>query len=393
MGTCKFCGKENEELRFGACWDCASSGEVRLAKRTVLGHLRKMCHNLRLRRFDYAQMDLACAWERFWRVGSYAKDGYFDSMGIDWRNSAVLLLALFLTASCWGQTSAPLGSHSVGYALEGARSDLGGAGISTMGLLALACIPAYVGRKQRGIVRDKIGGYEWRQILQPQAGGLRERVAELVGLDRLIGVSPALIELSYGVLNRNFFNSSIPQAIHKFRSLIRHQLTFWKFPPTCPGPAEVGAWGMGNHQVPPVGQLAEHVALNMRPRTFGGQQVAGYSIVPARYEGIADGAGEFTGYQDSHTIGLRHRFSLPRDLRSLSVCALAATMLLSYTAFASPPTPLDTAARTQQLQRIASAKTWSQRQREGKRLYMMDAGRARAHRVNKAVLGPTGKAK
>lgn len=84
MATCLFCGVD-EELRLGCCWDCANSGEMRAAKRTVAQHLAKAIDNLRRCRWFNAKCDLRWAWERFTRTGDYATNGYFDKHQPDWR--------------------------------------------------------------------------------------------------------------------------------------------------------------------------------------------------------------------------------------------------------------------------------------------------------------------
>lgn len=84
MTICKGCGKD-EELRLGFCFDCASSGEHRLAKRTVLQHIAHSYKNLRHGWWWEFRCDWRMAFQRLFRVGDYKKDGYFDLENIDWR--------------------------------------------------------------------------------------------------------------------------------------------------------------------------------------------------------------------------------------------------------------------------------------------------------------------
>ena len=79
--TCIACGKI-DELRLGVCFDCASAGEERAARRTVLQHLGKMIFNIR-RRSPNWRYDLAWAWERLTRTGDYKPGGYFEQEGYD----------------------------------------------------------------------------------------------------------------------------------------------------------------------------------------------------------------------------------------------------------------------------------------------------------------------
>lgn len=81
---CRGCGRA-EELRLGWCFDCSNKGERRAACRSVLQHLMKAALNLCLLRFKYVGYDLSWAWQRLTRTGDYAKDGYFDWVGYEWR--------------------------------------------------------------------------------------------------------------------------------------------------------------------------------------------------------------------------------------------------------------------------------------------------------------------
>lgn len=80
---CAGCGND-DELRLGYCWDCASSGEARAAKRTVVQHIAAMFRNLR-KGSDNAKYDFKWAWERLTRTGDYAAGGYFERNNIQTR--------------------------------------------------------------------------------------------------------------------------------------------------------------------------------------------------------------------------------------------------------------------------------------------------------------------
>lgn len=81
---CVGCGVE-DELRLGHCYDCATRGEERAAKRTVAQHLMKACRNVLSGHWLYAKFDLSWAWQRLTRTGDYAAGGPFDWEGYDWR--------------------------------------------------------------------------------------------------------------------------------------------------------------------------------------------------------------------------------------------------------------------------------------------------------------------
>lgn len=77
---CDYCGKE-DELRFGCCFDCASDGEARAARRTVVQHIGKMFRNL-WKRNGNAKYDFKWALERLTKTGDYKPGGYFDHFNI-----------------------------------------------------------------------------------------------------------------------------------------------------------------------------------------------------------------------------------------------------------------------------------------------------------------------
>lgn len=59
---CKGCGKD-EELRLGYCFDCASKGEERAAKRTVEQHLEHALEQLKKGNKENARYDIEWALE------------------------------------------------------------------------------------------------------------------------------------------------------------------------------------------------------------------------------------------------------------------------------------------------------------------------------------------
>ena len=83
--TCSSCGNETE-LRFGVCYDCATSAEERASKRTVLQHVARAFREAARGERDYFRYCMRWAWQRATRTGDYADGGYFDDMGYRWRN-------------------------------------------------------------------------------------------------------------------------------------------------------------------------------------------------------------------------------------------------------------------------------------------------------------------
>lgn len=82
--VCKGCGKD-EELRLGYCFDCATSGEERAAKRSVEEHLRNGLKNLKEGKNENGRYDFEWALERLTLTGHYADGGIFDQEGYKWR--------------------------------------------------------------------------------------------------------------------------------------------------------------------------------------------------------------------------------------------------------------------------------------------------------------------
>lgn len=70
--TCRVCNSKTDDLRGGVCFDCATEGDIRLAKRSTLQHwthaLGAAFHGV----WWMAKMDVRMGWERIWRTGEYA---------------------------------------------------------------------------------------------------------------------------------------------------------------------------------------------------------------------------------------------------------------------------------------------------------------------------------
>lgn len=77
-GWCICCGHFEDDLRGGICFDCATAGEIKALKRTVLQHLAKAVRNIWRGSWMAARIDLMWAWERLTRTGDYRPGGYAD---------------------------------------------------------------------------------------------------------------------------------------------------------------------------------------------------------------------------------------------------------------------------------------------------------------------------
>lgn len=85
---CIFCLAKDVETRMGCCFDCATRGEDRAARRTVVQHIGKGLLNVARGRWGNARFDFRWSWERLTRTGDYAPNGYFDRQVPDWKRPA-----------------------------------------------------------------------------------------------------------------------------------------------------------------------------------------------------------------------------------------------------------------------------------------------------------------
>jgi hypothetical protein len=61
----------------GFCFDCASEGELKASRLTVLQHIGRGFRNLWRGNSNF-RFDFAWAWERLTKTGDYAPNGYFQ---------------------------------------------------------------------------------------------------------------------------------------------------------------------------------------------------------------------------------------------------------------------------------------------------------------------------
>ena len=69
--TCIVCGA-SDDLRGGVCFDCATDGDIRLAKKSTLQHWAHGVYSCFCGVWWRARMDFRMGWERIWRTGEYA---------------------------------------------------------------------------------------------------------------------------------------------------------------------------------------------------------------------------------------------------------------------------------------------------------------------------------
>lgn len=77
---CRGCGRDDDDLRMEYCFDCASDGDLRLGRRSVLQHLGKAISHAAPRCWWKARIDLKCAWQRLRRTGEYAPGREWEAL-------------------------------------------------------------------------------------------------------------------------------------------------------------------------------------------------------------------------------------------------------------------------------------------------------------------------
>lgn len=70
--SCQVCGSGDGDTRMGVCFDCATAGDIRLAKRSTIQHWLHGIGSLFQGVWWRARMDFKRGWERLWRTGEYA---------------------------------------------------------------------------------------------------------------------------------------------------------------------------------------------------------------------------------------------------------------------------------------------------------------------------------
>lgn len=70
--TCRVCNTNTDDLRGGVCFDCATEGDLRLARRSALQHWLHGLEALLSGVWWMARMDFRMGWERIRRTGEYA---------------------------------------------------------------------------------------------------------------------------------------------------------------------------------------------------------------------------------------------------------------------------------------------------------------------------------
>lgn len=143
-----------------------------------------------------------------------------------------------------------------------------------------------------------IRGSQPRQTLQPQAGCLGFAVPKHPRLDYLVRLADHAGNNTDGIFNTDPWNVRFHQQFNEIKSLFLLLFLFVK--PASSTDREVGAWRVGNHQVPPVIQDVSHVSLIVLPRRFAWEEVARCCILSHLCKSVSYHTTKFTRYQYSH---------------------------------------------------------------------------------------------
>lgn len=76
---CTVCHSKDTDLRMGVCFDCATDGDIRLAKKSTIEHWLHSIKALSQGAWWIAKLDFKIGWQRIWRTGEYA-------IGREWEN-------------------------------------------------------------------------------------------------------------------------------------------------------------------------------------------------------------------------------------------------------------------------------------------------------------------
>lgn len=78
--TCRICNADTDDLHAGICFDCATEGDLRLGRRSVIQHWTHGIYSVFCGVWWRARMDFKMGWERLWRTGEYALGGEWQDL-------------------------------------------------------------------------------------------------------------------------------------------------------------------------------------------------------------------------------------------------------------------------------------------------------------------------
>ena len=200
---------------------------------------------------------------------------------------------------------APLVSHRLGNAREGAAAFMGGLGRAGRVALPFLSPSASIRWQERLVVCHYVSRHEGGQVFEPEAGGLAEWMPIFPRLNCLVRIAPTFVELASRIFDGDVENGRIAKSKNKVRCRIRFQLPLWTPPPPRTSPTQELARRVCHHQIPmlPVGNF-DCVPLDMPSRiTLCRQQVTGPRIEATRTESIADNRAVFAGDKHPQLFG------------------------------------------------------------------------------------------
>src|SRR3990167_6669001 len=171
---------------------------------------------------------------------------------------------------------------------------------------------------------DVCGG-EWREVLEPETGGLGFSVSELPRLDDLVGLADLGGDDGDGVFQGDGVDGGVEEDADELQGGGLFEALLLE--PAGSGDGEVGTWRVGDHEVPAAVENGAGIFLEVEGRiVLWGEEVAGPSIVAPVPEGAANDSGELTGYQHPHDffpLGVLRFWRTRKAAYSSRACAMA----------------------------------------------------------------------
>lgn len=142
------------------------------------------------------------------------------------------------------------------------------------------------------------------QIFQPKAGCFCFTMPKHPRLDDLIRFADSGTDNTNWILKCNVLDRCVQQQAYEVEGIFLFLPLVLEPPGATDG--QMGAWGMGDHQIPAVTEDVRDVTLMVGTGAVGWQQVAAHGVMAKGKKGIPDSAGILAGNQN---FQLKHLIS------------------------------------------------------------------------------------
>ena len=203
----------------------------------------------------------------------------------------------------------PLSGHSAGDAGIGLGTLFPAGWTGTEFVLATGGL---IGPPPRRGQRQDVGGYQRREVLEPETGALARVISELIWLYDLGGFADTSVDSTDRVLYCYTVDAAIEQQMDEVECLLG-QLGVSEPPrgPVHAAGAEVGAWRESDHHVPVLGQEVAHITAAMLAWGIARLEIAAPRIPTSGRELVAHSATVLAGHKNS---GFHKEPNLPHHL-------------------------------------------------------------------------------